>query len=610
MEMTMTSGSAKAALGDFTLWGFARDPQRMTQQVAARLGVTPTCLTYGNAGCLFFYTTYGEVAESEEAVALKLGFLRAPTGSPLSAQQLLQQHSVTPADVSPSTFRGNALVACLSKQSPTFMAFKTLLAVPQLYYAAWDGGLLCSERLRCVVDLLDEVAVNEAALPMHFLFRSVPGALTYIRGVERLLPGHLLRWHEGASSVRQLQDLRFADSDLAFTRGDAAERERLYETLDLVLGDYMAQIEAGGQQSVTLLSGGVDSSLMQTVINQHAAHRPVHTFSFAPQAPSFEFEIAYAREASAFFRTEHTFVDFRPEAYAGLLTRTFDILAQPPVLATEPSILSVAEHADTTALPARYFFSGQAADALFGLSGAARLKALHWIGKIPAAAPLLRGLSGLLRPLATPARLMAKGAAILDSRNDPDAFISPVNTIAVYSDVDRVRRCFGDQAVREALAYRRALADTYLQSTHYLERVLEIDLLTDAYEVASQRHQLFLAHHREQPHPFLDEDMLRVGFAFPPDVRYIRGFEPKYLLKKVLYDKTGYSAAWRRKGFSVFEADWYDWMRSGPLAPLVQDIRLPGFMQRAEFDALAREPDYFLWGLLLWDLLEKRVLRG
>jgi hypothetical protein len=194
--------------------------------------------------------------------------------------------------------------------------------------------------------------------------------------------------------------------------------------------------------------------------------------------------------------------------------------------------------------------------------------------------------------------------------DDPDAYVSPSNTIAVYTNLETVRRCFGDRALRLALEYRRDLAAQYLNSGHYLEKIYVIDLLTDAYEVDAQRHQLFLAHHRAQLHPFLDEDVLRTGFAFHPDVRYIGGLRNKHLLKAILEQKTDSPAARKPKGFSVFESDWYTWMRSGPLRPLIQDIHLPGFLSRADYEQMAEQPDYFLWELLVFDIFQKRVLRA
>jgi asparagine synthetase B (glutamine-hydrolysing) len=607
----VTTVEPATQLGDFTIFGFTRDPERfLKHHLPARLGITPRSIKFGAVGHLFFYTSYGDVAESEEAIALKLGFVRSPTQSPLSTQQLLDQKIIGPGFVNNSAFRGNALVACFGKTEPIFSAFKTLIAVPQLYYSVSDMGIVCSDRLRCLVNTMDRVELNEDVLPMHFLFRSTPGAFTYFRNVQRLLPGQFFKWTDGRVNIRLLQDLHFVDDTLSFTRDEAPSLDVLYESLRDVVGDYVTQIETSGQSLANLLSGGVDSSLVQFLINEQSSRSPSRSFSFAARAPSFEFEIENARQASQLFHTVHTFVDFHPKDYAHLLTRTIDILAQPPILMTEPSMLAVAEFAQETGVPARFFFSGQGADTLFGLEGAKKLKGLNYLRRIPAAVSILRGLGTLLKPLTAHSRILLKGSEILACADKPHAFESPPNTIAVYVDLDTVRRCFGDQAVRAALEYRRDLEIQYLNSDHYLEKVYVIDLLTDTYELGVQRQQLFLAHNREQLHPFFDEDVLRVGFAFHPDERYIKGFRNKYLLKAILEQKTGSAAARKPKGSSVFEDDWYAWMRSGPLRPLVQDIQLPGFLSRADYEQLVRRPNYFLWGLLVFDVFQKRVLKG
>jgi len=593
--------------GDFTLFGFVRNSEPLLRELCpARLGITPVAIPFGSSGTLFFYTSYGEVAESEEALVLKLGFLRALGGEPLSAQQLLEQELVKPDGIEQHAFRGNALIAAFSKKAPLFSGLKTLIAVPQLYYAVSEKGILCSDRLRCLVALLDTVAFNEDVLPMHFLFRSTPGTFTYFRGVERLLPGTFFQWRDGALRLRQVQDLRFSDDGFAFSNHGLQAREALYRALHAVVGDYTAQIEDDGKQVANLLSGGVDSSLVQSLINETSPCAPRCSFSFSPQAQSFAFEVGYAKQASQFFDTLHTFVEFSPEAYAQLLTEAIEILGQPPVLATEPSILSIARFVDEKDSPIRFFFSGQAADTLFGLTVGWKLKALHYLSKIPAASGAL-GLAGaLLKPFAEPSRLLLKSAEILACGDNPDAFVAPENAIVVYADWELMARCFGERALRDALAYRRELASSFLETEHYLEKAFVIELLTDAYEIALQRQQLFLAYHREQLYPFLDEDILRISFAFHPDVRYLRGFRPKYLLKKLLYDKTNYPEVWRTKGYSVFEEDWYAWMQSGPLRPLIDAIDLPAFLSRADFDKLIAHPNYFLWELLILDLFKKQ----
>jgi hypothetical protein len=178
----------------------------------------------------------------------------------------------------------------------------------------------------------------------------------------------------------------------------------------------------------------------------------------------------------------------------------------------------------------------------------------------------------------------------------------------LFSDQSIIRRCFGDDVLKKAFRYRRDLAATYLGSDHYLEKIHIIDLITDTCEVSAQRQQLFLANRREQLHPFLDDDIIRAGFAFHPDVRYIRGLRPKHILKDLLAQKTGSPAARTPKGASIFETDLYAWMISGPLRPLVEEIDLPGFISRGEFNRLVDQPNYFLWELLLFDLFRRRCL--
>jgi len=204
--------------------------------------------------------------------------------------------------------------------------------------------------------------------------------------------------------------------------------------------------------------------------------------------------------------------------------------------------------------------------------------------------------------------MLKKGADILLSAEDADSYLSPSNSIAVYGDIGIVRRCFGDEALIKALRYRRDFAANYLNTNHYLEMVHVIDLMTDTYELGAQRQQIFLAHGKEQLHPFFDDDILRVAFAFPPDIRYIKGFRPKYLLKDLLAQKTGSSISKGPKGFSIFENDLYSWMKSGPLRELIENIELPGFLSRAEFDRQLQNPDYFLWTLLNYDIFRQRCL--
>ncbi|MDO9087621.1 MAG: asparagine synthase-related protein [Anaerolineaceae bacterium] len=601
--------ATKLSIGDFSVFGFTKEPSSLsTQRMLSCLGITPKTIEFGEVGHLFFYSSYGEVAESDNLLVMKLGFIRTPSGSSISAKQLITNKIVGTDFIDHEAIRGNALIVVFSKIKPIFSAFKTILGVPQLYYSAVNGGIFCSDRLRCIVNLLDRVDLNEDAVPLHFLFRETPGELTYFKQIKRMIPGESIKWYDGKFDHKLAQTFNFYAGEYPFLLSDQNAKEALYDSLKCVVGNYVTQIETSGNHLINLLSGGVDSSLIQFLINLKTSHMPPCSCSYAIHVPSFKFEIEYARKSIEIFQTQHQFIDIKPENYPGLLTRAIEILAQPPILETEPSMLSLAEFFQNTNDQSRYFSSGQGADTVFGLTKSKKLKGLYTIGRIPFASPILKTLGIITKPFTRISQALHKGSLILRHTEDSDSFISPDNQIAVYSDLNLLRRCFGEETLLKSLQYRREFSLQYIDSKYPLERMHLIDLLSDTYEIGVQRQQLFLSCKREQIHPFFDDDVLRIGFAFHPEIRYIKSFDPKYLLKDLLAQKTSFPYARKRKGFSIFEEDLFIWMKSGPLRPLVQEIEKPGFLTRPQFDRLLNQPDYTLWTLLTFDLFKKRII--
>jgi len=595
-------------LGAFTIFGFTQEPENLLKRrLSERLGIVPRMIDFGNAGHFFFYTSYGDVAETERAIVLKLGFVRSPTKSPLSAQQLLGQKIATPQRIAHDALRGNALIACFDKTEAKFVAFKNLLSLPQLYYWMSGDELIGSDNLRCLVDVLDRVELNEDMIPFHFMFRHVPGTLTYFQNVQRLFPGQLLKWKEGNLDIRCVQDLRFPDSKLEFERGDPHSVAALYQELKDVVGAYISDIEKSGHGLGNMLSGGVDSSILQQIINEQLSSTPARSCSFAPaKTPCFEFEIEYARQASEIFKTEHTFIEFTPEDYPDLVVRAVETLGQPVHTDVEPCKLALAEQVDDL----RFFFTALAADVLFGLEVAQKIEVLDFFRKVPGSRLALAGAGRLLKPFTGKSQTLLKGAVILSHPNDPHLFVAPTNTISIYSNLDIARRSFGDETIRQVLEYRRNLETQYLNSANYTEKVHVVALLSYFYEIQAQSSQLFLAHNKEQIYPFMDDDIVRISFAFRPEIRYIKGSRTKPLLKDILEQHGLSTIACKPKGGSVFTDDLCAWMRSGPLHEMVRDIDLPGFLSRADFEQLVKEPDYFLWSLLTFDIFRKKILGG
>ena len=610
----------EAHFGDFTVFGFTREGETFLQHVRSRLGILPQTIDFGEAGHFFFYTSYGDVAETNEVIVLKLGLVHSHQGSPFSARQLLDGGLVSPREIKADELRGNGLIACFSKTAPEFSVYKTLLSMPQLYYSTHSQALLCTDGPRPHLALLDQVGVSEEAIVQHFLFRYALGTHTYFQDIQRLLSGQLFRWRAGNIEIKQIRDLRAEPDAPAFDRVDSHSIQALYEEMKNVMGAYIRDIESAGRSFGSMLSGGVDSTLLQLLINDHVAVPAQRkTFSYAVRVPEFEFEIEYAREASRALQTDHTFVDVGPEDYPGLLVRTIETLGYPIPAESQPCKLAIAEYLSASGSDLHFFFVGTGGDTLHGTTLARKMAVLEVARKIPLSNLALRSVAAVAGSVAPrKAHGLRQIASMLPELADPYSYKVPANTTAVYTDIDTARRSFGDQALKKAFEYRHAMEAQFLDSSHHIEKVHALELVTDAYETGVLVNHLYLAHQREQIYPYLDEETIRISYAFDPGIRYLKGRQVKPLLKQILEQKSLVDIARRPKGPSVFNNALYAWMRQGPLRDMVQAIERPAFLSQSDFNKLLQvpawnpldEPNWFLWNLLTFDIFQERVIQA
>jgi asparagine synthetase B (glutamine-hydrolysing) len=551
------------------------------------------------------YASYGDMVETEEAIALKLGFVHTPARSPLSARQLLEQGLVGPRGIDQHALRGNGLVAGFSKAEVRFSVFRALLCGLPLYYSISEDGILCCDRLKFLVDVLDRLELDEAAVPEHFLTFGSQGSRTYFRNVQRLRPGECLKWGETGLKVDLVKDLRSLKAD---SMGSMDPRSPLiYRRLKEALGTYIRDIQESGSDFGNLLSGGVDSSLTQVLINEHVGAVRPKSFSYRVHVPSFEAEVGYVKRAQLEFDTEHTFIDILPQDYPGLLVRATEVLGRPVYTAMEPCKLAIAEFLAANPDSPRYFFNSQGADNVFGSSVAQKVRKLDLAGKIPASAFILSSAGGLLKPFTGRSQTLLKAATIL---RDPNHLVAPINRSPISADLDFALGCFGEQAVQRVFEIRRGQELEYLDSDNYLEKVHFTLFWGGFHNVTSQCTVLFMAHDREVVYPFMDDDVVRVSFAIRPERRYIRGRRVKPILKDILEQRSSSPAARLPKLGSSFNPDVFVWMDSGPLRELVRDIERPGFLSKSDFERLLEQPRYyFLWALLTFDVFNKRFLK-
>src|SRR6185436_14955847 len=108
---------------------------------------------------------------------------------------------------------------------------------------------------------------------------------------------------------------------------------------------------------------------------------------------------------------------------------------------------------------------------------------LDAVRNVPLSKLALKSIAALANPIApSKAHGLRQIAKMLPELDNPYSFNVPVNTVAVYTDIDMARRSFGDEVLKTALAYRQGMEAKFLGSSHHIEKVHALELVTDAYE--------------------------------------------------------------------------------------------------------------------------------
>ncbi len=604
--------------GLFSLFGAVpRSRQWLEGHVTRRLGIAPAVISHPNGECCFYHTNHGEVQETDESAYLRLGFLRSADGAPLAIDAALERR-LNPRDFPNGAISGNGYLVRFHKLEPRLTIFMTFMATAQVYYAPWEGGVLCSTDLRVLLQLTDGVELNEEALPLHLMFRVLPGPMTYFKDVSRMFPGEVITWHEGALEVRHSRDTYAPAEKPAYDHLDGAVCEEYFEKLSAIMGSYVREIERREGRVANELSGGVDSSLVQLLIRQHTPREKAsRSFSFTFEAEGFKFEIDYARQASEMLGTRHTFVDVANKDYADLLVRSIETLAHPMIIAeNDPGHMVLAEHLASSSSALHYVFAGQGADVLQGEDVEeciANLDALHYafgeswrLFGTPVFRKRLGGLLDVSRYV-----FMASTYRCLHT---PADLFDPVNRVAIpYTSFETLRHFLGDEVILGCLEYRQSLTEETLTSHTLVEHLHDIDMVTLGYGPATAFEALFAASGEALIPFFFDQDVIRLARSVSPEVRFRQNDEVKPIPKSILRLKSLEKIVHQRKGSSGFWRDFQSWMMNGILREMVHSIERPGFISQKDFTALIenRYPYGYdlVWPLLTYDIFLKQVAR-
>ena len=189
--------------------------------------------------------------------------------------------------------------------------FYTRLPNGDLAFASEVKGLLAHPEVEPVVD--------EEALASYVTFEYLPGELSMVKGVRKLLPGTWLSFERGNLVRSRYWQMPIQDAPIP-----EHATERFIELFDrAVARRLMADVPLG-----VFLSGGIDSSsVASSVVRQRTANN-VKTFSIGFQEKSYD-ESSMARLVARHLGTEHYERIFTAEAMRQVLPQVAAQLDEP-----------------------------------------------------------------------------------------------------------------------------------------------------------------------------------------------------------------------------------------------------------------------------------------
>lgn len=200
--------------------------------------------------------------------------------------------------------RGMFAFALWDQRHQRLLLARDRIGIKPLYYArtgsmSTGSSLVFGSEMKSILaDPSVPRNLDLAAVDRFLTYYYVPGDLTPIQGIRKLLPGHCLVAEQGHVRTRQYWDLSFPDRPRDISLGEAAEElgSLLRETFD---DHMMSDVPVG-----ILLSGGVDSTGMLHFAAQHARGE-LYSFTLGFADDHVPDERPYARLAAQHFGSRH-----------------------------------------------------------------------------------------------------------------------------------------------------------------------------------------------------------------------------------------------------------------------------------------------------------------
>lgn len=207
-------------------------------------------------------------------------------------------------------------------QEETILLARDRFGIKPLFYYADDDKFLFASEINALLQYNIPRELNHEALFLYLQFHYTPDDLTMLKGVHKLLPGHLLRVRKKSVETHRYYQLPEADSGDLLSDYEAAKTELLTLMETAVQDRLVSDVPLGA-----FLSGGIDSSVVVALASRHTDR--LQTFSIGYRDTPALDETRYAKAVAKAFGTEHTVFSLSDEDILEAVTGLLDFFGEP-----------------------------------------------------------------------------------------------------------------------------------------------------------------------------------------------------------------------------------------------------------------------------------------
>ena len=428
---------------------------------------------------------------------------------------------------------GQFAIALWDQKQQRLVLARDRTGIRPLFYTQVAGRLAFASEVKSLFQLPEVPRrIDPAGLASVFSYWSVLPPNSTFDGVNSLPPGHRMVVTPQGVHIDRYWDWQFPDT-LPQARSEADCADELRELLiDSVRLQLRSDVPVGAY-----LSGGLDSSIITTIIKNHT-DTPLRSFSLTFENAEFD-ESVYQNELARYLGTDHSSLACRRCDIGAAFARAVWHTESPLVRTAPVPMMLLAD--SVRAAGYRVVLTGEGADEVFAgydLFKEAKIRRFmarqpdsKWRGRIlERLYPYLENSPGAGRAFTQ--RFFAEG---LDQIDEPwFAHMPRMATTRRALQFLRPEVHARATAWDPQSALRATLPngiDSWLPQGR--DQYVEAHTLMSGYLLSSQGDRMAMAASIEARFPFLDHRVIEFANRLPPQYK-LRGLSEKYILKKAM----------------------------------------------------------------------------